>query len=88
MSFDINEAVFDSLGMHLEEKAVRYEEALMDRFATSRSVTSDQRKGNRTGLGRGDDPLCHHLPWCDPPSDDHGRSGGSHVFPLPTQSHH
>ena len=40
MSFDINEAVFDSEGTYLEEKAVRYEEALMEQFATSRSVTS------------------------------------------------
>jgi hypothetical protein len=88
MSFDINEAVFDSKGTYLEEKAVRYEEALMDQFAASRSVTSDQREGNRTGLGTGDDPLCHHLPWRDPTNDDHGRSGGSHLCPLPAQSHH
>jgi hypothetical protein len=77
MSFDSNEAVFDTEGTYLEEKAVRYEEALMDQFATSRSVTSDQREGNRTGLGWGDDPLCHHLPWRDSPNDDHRRSGGS-----------
>jgi len=50
MSFDLNEAVFDEQGMYLEEKAVRSEEALMDQFAASRSVTSDQREGNRTGL--------------------------------------
>jgi hypothetical protein len=79
MSFEINEAVFDEQGTYLEEKAVRYEEALMEQFAASRSVTSDQRERNRTGLGRSDDPLCHHLPWRDPPNDDHGRSGGSHL---------
>jgi hypothetical protein len=79
MPFDFNEAVFDSNGTYLEEKAVRYEEALMNQFAASRSVTSDQREGNRTGLGTGDDPLCHHLPWRDPTSDDHGGSGGSRL---------
>ena len=79
MSFDINEAVFDEQGTYLEEKAVRYEEALMNQFAASRRVTSDQREGNRTGLGKGDDPLCHHLSWHDPTSDDNGRSGGSRL---------
>jgi hypothetical protein len=79
MSFVINEAVFDSKDAYLEEQAVRYEEALMDQFAASRSVTSDQREGNRTGLGKGDDPLCHHLSWRDPTSDDHGQSGGNRL---------
>ena len=79
MSFDINEAVFDSKGTYLEEKAVRYEHALMEQFAASRRVTSDYPDGNRTGLGRGNDPLCHQLSWCDPTNDDHGRSGGSHL---------
>jgi hypothetical protein len=88
MSFDINETVFDAEGTYLEEKAVRYEHALMDQFASSRSVTCDHPERNRTRLGRGHDPLCHHLPWRDPTNDDHGRSGGSRVFPLPTQSHH
>jgi hypothetical protein len=36
MSFDLNEAVFDEPGSYLEEKAVRYEEALMDQFAQGR----------------------------------------------------
>lgn len=79
MPFDINEAVFDEQDTYLEEKAARYEEALMDQFVASRSVTSDQKEGNRTGLGTGDAPLCHHLPWRDPTKDDHGRSGGSHL---------
>ena len=35
MSFDINEAVFDSKGTYLEEKALRYEHDLMDQFAAS-----------------------------------------------------
>jgi len=51
MSFDINEAVFDSEGTYLEEKAVRYEHALMEQFAASRRVTRDHPDGNRTGLG-------------------------------------
>jgi hypothetical protein len=68
MSLDIDEAVFDEQGTCLEEKAVRYEEALMDQFATSRSLTSDQREGNRTGLGSGDDPLCLTYPGLTPPT--------------------
>jgi hypothetical protein len=35
MSFDIHEAVFDEQGTYLEEKAVRYEQALMGQFAAS-----------------------------------------------------
>lgn len=35
MSFDINEAVFDEQGTYQEEKAVRYEEALMEQFTAS-----------------------------------------------------
>ncbi len=35
MSFNINEPVFDSQGNYLDEKAVRYENALMDQFAAS-----------------------------------------------------
>ena len=88
MSFDINEAVFDSGGTYLEEKAVRYEHALMEQFAASRRVTSDYPDGNRTGLVRSDDPLCHHLPWRDPTDDDHQRSRRSRLWPLPAQSHH
>jgi hypothetical protein len=68
MSFDINEPVFDEQGSYLEEKALRYEQALMDQFAASRSVTSDYPDGNRTGLGQGDDPLCCRLSWRDPPT--------------------
>jgi hypothetical protein len=79
MSFDIKESVFDSEGTYLEEKAVRYEQALMDQFAASRSVTSDHPKRNRTGLGTGDDPLCHHLLWRDSPDNDCQRSGRSRL---------
>ncbi len=79
MSFDLNELVFDEQGAYLEEPALRYEHALMEQFAASRRLTSDQRDGNRTGLGRSDDPLCHQLLWRDPPNDDCQRSGGSHL---------
>jgi hypothetical protein len=49
MSFDINEAVFDEQGTYLEEKAVRYEEALMDQFAAS--PEGQAIKERRTELG-------------------------------------
>jgi len=86
MSFDLNEAVFDEQGSYLEEKAVRYEEALMEQFAASPEGQAIKEKG--TELGWGDDPLCHQLPWRDPTDDDPQRSGSRCVFPLPTQSHH
>ncbi len=35
MPFDINQPVFDSKGMYLEEQAVRYEQDLMDQFVAS-----------------------------------------------------
>ena len=35
MAFDIHEAVFDEQGTYLEEKAVRYEHALMEQFTAS-----------------------------------------------------
>ena len=35
MSCDLSEAVFDEQGSYLEEKAVRYEHALMEQFAAS-----------------------------------------------------
>jgi hypothetical protein len=57
MSFDINEAVFDKQGTYLEEKAVRYEEGLMDQFAASSEGQAIKEKG--TGLGWGDDPCSH-----------------------------
>jgi hypothetical protein len=79
MSFNINEPVFDEQGSYLDEKAVRYEQALMDQFAASRSVANDHPDGNRTGMGRGDDPLCHQLSWRDSPNNDPERPGGSHL---------
>ena len=52
MSFDINEAVFDSNGTYLEEKAVRYEEALMNQFAASPEGQAIKEKGTELGWAR------------------------------------
>ena len=49
MSFDINEAVFDEQGTYLEEKAVRYEEVLMDQFAASPQGQAIKEKGTELG---------------------------------------
>jgi len=86
MSFDINEPIFDGQGKYLEEPASRYEHALLEQFTASRRVTSDYPDGNRTGLGRSNDPLCHQLPWHDPTDDDHQRSRRSRLWPLPAAS--
>ena len=45
MSFDLNEAVFDSEGSYLEEKAVRYEHTLMDQFAASPEGQAIKERG-------------------------------------------
>ena len=52
MSFDINEAVFDSKGTYLEEKAVRYEEDLMDQFAASPEGQAIKERGIELGWTR------------------------------------
>ncbi len=44
MSCEVNKAVFDEQGNYLEVQASRYDEASMEQFAASRSVTSDQRE--------------------------------------------
>ncbi len=49
MSFDINEAVFDEQGMYLEEKAVRYEHALMEQFAASPEGQAVSQEGTELG---------------------------------------
>lgn len=49
MSFDINEAVFDEQGTYLQEKAVRYEEVLMDRFAASPEGQAITERGTELG---------------------------------------
>jgi hypothetical protein len=49
MSFEINEAVFDSQGTYLEEKAVRYEEALMEQFVTSPEGHAITERGTERG---------------------------------------
>jgi hypothetical protein len=52
MSFDINEAVFDSEGTYLEEKAVRYEQALMEQFAASPEGHTTIQRGTELGWAR------------------------------------
>jgi hypothetical protein len=49
MSFDINEAVFDSQGTYLEEQTVRYEQALMEQFAVSPEGQAIVQKGIELG---------------------------------------
>ena len=52
MSFDINEAVFDSKGTYLEEKAVHYEQALMEQFAASPEGQAISQTGTELGWAR------------------------------------
>jgi hypothetical protein len=52
MSFDINEAVFDEQGSYLEEKASRYEEALMEQFAASPEGQAIKERGTELGWAR------------------------------------
>ncbi len=49
MSFDLNEAVFDEQGTYLEEKAVRYEHALMEQFAASPEGQAITQTGTELG---------------------------------------
>jgi hypothetical protein len=49
MSFDLNEAVFDEQGSYLEEKASRYEEALMELFAASPEGQAIKERGTELG---------------------------------------
>ena len=52
MAFNINEAVFDSKGTYLEEKAVRYEKALMDQFVASPEGQVITERGTELGWAR------------------------------------
>ena len=52
MSFDINQPVFDSKGMYLEEQAVRYEQDLMDQFAASPEGQAITESGTELGWAR------------------------------------
>lgn len=52
MSFDLNEAVFDEQGTYLEEKAERYEQALMEQFAASPEGQAIIQKGTELGWAR------------------------------------
>src|SRR5258707_8976082 len=52
VSFDINKAVFDEQGSYLEEKAARYEEALMEQFAASPEGQAITQSGTELGWAR------------------------------------
>ncbi len=52
MSFNINEAVFDSKGTYLEAKAAHYEEALMDQFVASPEGQAIKERGIELGWAR------------------------------------
>jgi hypothetical protein len=52
MPFDINQPVFDSKGMYLEEQAVRYEQDLMDQFAASPEGQAITESGTELGWAR------------------------------------
>jgi len=49
MSFELNEAAFDEQGTYLEEKAVRYEHALMEQFAASPEGQAITQTGTELG---------------------------------------
>jgi hypothetical protein len=68
MSFDLNESVFDEQGIYLEEKAVRYEQALMDQFAASPEGQAITQTGTELGWARA---LIHYAityPGATPPT--------------------
>jgi hypothetical protein len=52
MAFNINEVIFDSKGAYLEEKAVHYEEALMDQFVASPEGQAIKERGTELGWAR------------------------------------
>jgi hypothetical protein len=52
MSFDINQAVFDSKGTYLEEQALCYEQALMDQFAAAPEGQAITQRGTELGWTR------------------------------------
>src|SRR5690348_5408351 len=49
MSFDIHGVVFDEQGIYLEEKALRYEQALMEQFTASPEGQAIKEKGTELG---------------------------------------
>jgi hypothetical protein len=52
MPFDINQPVFDSKSMYLEEQALRYEQDLMDQFAASPEGQAITESGTELGWAR------------------------------------
>jgi hypothetical protein len=68
MSFDLNEALFDEQGRYLEEKAMRYEKALMDQFAASPEGQAIKETGTELGWAG---PMIHYAltyPGVTPPT--------------------
>ena len=68
MSFDLNEAVFDEQGTYLEEKAVRYEQALMDQFAASPEGQAITQTGTELGWARAMIHYAISYPGVTPPT--------------------
>jgi len=68
MSFDLNEAVFDEQGTYLEEKAVRYEQALMDQFAASPEGQTITQTGTELGWARAMIHYAISYPGVTPPT--------------------
>ncbi len=67
MSFDITEAVFDEQGTYLEEKAVRYEHALMDQFAASPEGQAITQTGTELGWAQAMIHYAINYPGVTPP---------------------
>ena len=68
MSFDINEAVFDERGTYLEEKAVRYEHALMEQFAASPEGQAIKETGTELGWAGAMIHYAMNYPGVTPPT--------------------
>ena len=68
MSFDIHEAVFDSQGTPLEEKAVRYEHALMEQFTASPEGQAIIQTGTELGWAGAMIHYAINYPGATPPT--------------------
>jgi hypothetical protein len=68
MSFDFNESVFDEQGTYLEEKAVRYEHALMEQFAASPEGQAITQTGTELGWAGAMIHYAINYPGATPPT--------------------
>jgi hypothetical protein len=68
MSFDIHEAVFDEQGTYLEEKAVRYEHALMEQFSASPEGQAIIQTGTELGWAAAMIHYAMNYPGATPPT--------------------